>query len=126
MAFGDIGGPATELVVTCKTPEEGPVDIAKGDALKLTGPYTVTNDTDAEDPVFGEALAPSERNGAPLPVRVRGISLFRYTGAAPAVDGVSGVLASATAGAVKAPDEGAGSGRVLKVDEAAETVHVLL
>lgn len=126
MAFGDIGGPATELLVTCKTPDEGAVAIEKGDALKLVGPYTVTNDTDAEDPVFGEAMSAASGNGAVLAVRVRGIALLRYTGTAPTPDGETGIAASATTGAVKTPASGTGQGRVLKTDEAAGIVHVLL
>ena len=95
MAFGDIGGVLTELVITCKTPDSGPVSIAKGDAVKLAGPYTVTNDTSAEDPVFGEALAGAAANGAAIPVKVRGVSVFQYEGETPpVVDGVAGVVAA--------------------------------
>ena len=53
MAYGDIGGAVTELVITCKAPSSGSVSITKGDALKLTGAYTVDNATDAEDALFG-------------------------------------------------------------------------
>lgn len=126
MAFGDTGGSVTELVITCRTPAEGTVDIGKGDAVKFVGPYTIDNVTDAEDPVFGEALASSTANDTAIPVKVRGISLFRYTGSAPAVDGVAGIVASATAGAVKAPESGNGRGITLKVNEAENLVHVLL
>mgnify|MGYP001563955806 CR=1 FL=1 len=56
MAFGDIGGAVTELVITCQTAASGSVAIAKGDALKLSGAYTVTNATLAEDAIFGQAL----------------------------------------------------------------------
>jgi hypothetical protein len=126
MAFGDIGGTVTELVITCKTPATGSVNIAKGDALKLTGPYTVDNATSAEDSVFGQAMAASTQNGAAIPVKVRGIGIFAYTGTAPTVDGVKGILASATAGKVKAPASGNGKGLNVKVDTAASTVHVLL
>jgi len=126
MAYGDIGGPATQMLLTCKTPAEGAVNIAKGDALKLIGAYTVTNATSAEDTVFGQAMAPAEENDATIPVRVQGVCHFPYTGSAPAIDGLSGVVASATNGAVKAPAEGNGTGRVLQVDEAAATVQVLL
>lgn len=126
MAFGDVGGVVTELVITCKTPSSGTVSIAKGDAVKLTGAYTITNETSAEDPVFGEALANASTLDTAIPVKVRGICIFPYTGDAPAVDGVSGVVASATAGSVKAPLTGNGKGINVKVDAALSLVHVLL
>jgi hypothetical protein len=124
MAYGDVGGSVTELVITCKTPAEGVININPGDAVKLTGPYEVNNATDAEDVVFGEALAAADANSVAIPVKIRGISIFTYTGAAPTVNGVAGVLASANAGAVKAPASGNGVGLNLKVD--ANKVHVLL
>ncbi len=126
MAFGDIGGAVTELIVTCRTRESGTVSIAKNDALKLVGPYEVDNVTEAEDAVFGQAMAEAKTNGVAIPVRVRGVCLFAYTGAAPAVDGVHGVTASATGGKVKAPASGTGTGVNLKADSAASVVHVLL
>jgi hypothetical protein len=126
MAFGDIGGVVTQLIVTCGAPAEGEVAIMKGDAVKLTGPYTVDNATAAEDAVFGEALADADLNDQAIPVKVRGVSIFTYTGTAPVVDGVQGVVASATAGKVKAPESGNGHGINVKVDETAGVVHVLL
>ncbi len=126
MAYGDIGGPVTELIMTCKTPDDGAVNISKGDALTLSGGYTVTNAAFAEDPVIGQAMADAAENGAAIPVKVRGVCVFTYTGAAPTVDGAAGVRASDTAGAVKAPASGNGSGRNLKVDATASEVHVLL
>lgn len=126
MAFGDVGGTITELIITCQTPAEGTVAIQKGDAVKLTAEYTIDNATSAEDVIFGQAMADEDRNGAAIPVKVRGICLFNYTGDAPAVNGVAGVLASATAGKVKAPASGNGVGINVKVDAAATQVHVLL
>lgn len=126
MAFGDIGGAVTELIITCRTPDSDPVSIAPGDAVKITGAYTIDNDTDAEDAVFGQVMAGAATNGAAIPVKVRGICIFGYTGTAPTVDGVKGVTASATAGKVKSPGSGNGRGINLKVDSAAEQVHVLL
>ena len=126
MAFGDTGGIVTELVITCRTPNTGTIDIATGDALKLTGPYTVDNATADEDPVFGEALASTTENDKAIPVKVRGISIFTYTGTVPTVDGVKGIVASATAGVVKTPATGNGQGINLKVDAATTQVHVLL
>lgn len=126
MAFGDIGGPVTELIITCETPAEGTVAISKGDALKLTGNYEVSNATDAEDVVFGQAMADADDNEVALPVKVRGICVFGYTGDAPTVDGAHGILASATDGSVKAPASGNGVGINVKVDTSATQVHVLL
>ncbi len=126
MAYGDVGGSVTELVITCKTPAAGTIAIAPGDAVKLTGPYEVNNATDDEDVVFGEALAAADANAMAIPVKIRGISIFTYTGSAPDVDGVAGILASATDGTVKAPASGNGVGINLKVDEGANKVHVLL
>ncbi len=126
MAFGDTGGPVTELIITCQSPASGTVNIAKGDALKLTGTYTVDNATDDEDIVFGQAMADVDENGVALPVRVRGVCIFNYVGTAPTVDGAAGVLGSATDGSVKKPASGNGIGTNLKVDTAGLRVHVLL
>jgi hypothetical protein len=127
MAYGDVGGTVTELVITCQTPTSGTVAIAKGDAVKLTGGYTVTNATSAEDVVFGQALAAATENGVAIPVKVRGICVFTYSGeTAPTVNGAAGVLASATAGQVKAPASGNGVGINVKVNTTDKLVHVLL
>jgi len=116
----------TELVITCKTPSSGAIAIAAGDALKLTGAYTVSNATADEDSVFGQALANATTNDAAIPVKVRGVCIFNYAGSAPTVDGVKGILASATDGKVKAPASGNGMGITVKVDATASQVHVLL
>ncbi len=127
MAYGDVGGSVTELVITCQSPASGTIDIAKGDAVKLTGGYIVSNDTDAEDVVFGQALASTTENGAALPVKVRGICIFTYSGeTAPTVDGTAGILASATNGEVKPPASGNGVGINVKVNATDKLVHVLL
>ncbi len=126
MAFGDIGGTLTELILTCKTVSSGTVAIAKGDALKLTGPYTVDNAAADEDAVFGQALGEATANDRAIPVRVRGLCVFAYAGTAPVVDGKTGVTASNTDGKVKAPASGLGRGINLKVDAAKSQVHVLL
>jgi hypothetical protein len=126
MAFGDIGGSVTELVITCKSPASGNVNIAAGNAVKLTGAYVVDNATADEDAVFGQALAAATANSQPLPVKVRGICIFTYAGSAPTVNGVAGIVASATAGQVKAPATGNGKGVNVKVDTGATEVHVLL
>ncbi len=126
MAYGDIGGSVTELVITCQTPATGDVAINKGDAVKLTGAYTVDNATADEDVVFGQALAAATDNGVAIPVKVRGIGIFTYAGSAPTVDGSAGVLASATDGQVKAPASGNGVGINVKVNTSDNLVHVLL
>ena len=126
MAIGNIGGPVTELVLTCVTPGSGEVNIARGDAVALTGDYEVTHADAADDPVFGQALADADGNGQQVPVKTRGVCVFAYTGSAPAVDGETGVTASATAGAVQAPGEGNGTGIVVGVDTAKTEVHVLV
>ncbi|MCK5558855.1 MAG: hypothetical protein KAJ01_10765 [Candidatus Hydrogenedentes bacterium] len=126
MAYGDVGGPVTELVITCRTKSSGTVDIVKGQAVKLVGGYVVDNDTDDEDPVFGQAQADSTENDALVPVKVRGVCIVEYVGSAPTVDGAAGIVASATDGTVKAPASGNGHGINLKVDTNASEVHVLL
>ncbi len=124
MAYGDVGGPVTELVIACQTAASGNVNIRKGDAVALVGPYTVSNTAGAEAPVFGEALADAAENRMGIPVRVRGICVFAYDGNAPVVDGIHGISVSATAGKVKAPASGSGSGIVVKSGLGA--AHVLL
>ncbi len=126
MAFGDVGGSVTELIITCRTPSAGSVAITRGDAVKLVGPYTVDSAMTVEDVVFGEALGDSIQQDEALAVKVRGISVFVYTGSAPVVDGVQGVLASSTAGRVKAPASGNGVGVNVRVEAASSKVHVLL
>ena len=126
MSFGNHGGQVTQLVLTCRTPESGAVAIARGDALALAGSYRVTNDADAGDPVFGVALGDASSNNAVLPVLVRGVALFAYTGDAPAPGGGVGVVFSALPGVVAAPVSGSGAGQVVSVNPAAHTVEVLL
>ncbi len=127
MALGDVGGVVTELVITCQTPASGELSIEKGDAVKLTANYTVTNGTNDEDVVLGQALAGVAANDEIIPVKVRGVCIFEYTGTtAPTVNGVAGVVASATAGKVKPPASGNGKGINLKVDATNKLVHVLL
>ena len=126
MAFGDVGGAVTELIVTCQTPASGGVDISKGDAVILSGDYEVDTTTTAEDVVFGQAMADATTNSVAIPVKVRGIFIYPYTGTAPTVDGSAGVLASATAGSVKTPASGNGVGVNVKVDTSATEVHVLV
>lgn len=126
MAFGDTGGAVTELIITCTTPSSGDVDIAKGDVVALSSDYTVSHPADAEAVIFGQAMAAAADNDMAIPVKVRGICIFDYTGTAPTVDGAQGVLASATSGKVKAPASGNCIGVNVKADTANTQVHVLL
>jgi hypothetical protein len=126
MAYGDVGGVVTELIITCKTKSSGAVAIAAGDVVKLTGAYVVDNATADEDVVFGQAMAAADTNSTPLSVKVRGVCVFTYSGTAPTVNGTAGIVASATDGKVKAPASGNGRGINLKTNAADTTVHVLL
>ena len=126
MAYGDVGGAVTELIVTCQTPASGTVAFSKGDAVKLTGAYTVDNVTADEDVIFGQVMSDATENGVAVPVKVRGISIFSYVGTAPTVDGSKGVLASATDGSVKTPLSGNGVGINVKVNTTTTEVHVLI
>lgn len=135
MAFGDVGGVVTELIITCRTPAKGPVHIEKGDAVSLSGPYTVTNESRRNAPVFGQALAAATENDVAIPVKVRGICTFRYAGPIPRVNGFAGVIASGDSGTVRGARwvgenceeiESASRGVNVKVDEAASLVDVLM
>lgn len=71
--YGDQGGAVTELIITC----EAASAIEKGDALKLVGPYKVTSEWDYHgDSIFGQALADTHP-GEAVPVKVRGVAVFR-------------------------------------------------
>lgn len=126
MAFGDVGGPVTVMVITCKSKDDGTVAIQKGDAVKLTGPFEVDAVAEAAGPLFGQALADLDATGQALPVKVRGVCTFYYTGTAPVVDGESGVTLAAEAGKVTKPDSGTGYGVALRVDSTTQRVYVLL
>ena len=126
MAFGDVGGAVTELVVTCKTKASGTVDIVTGQAVKLTGNYVVDNETDDEDALLGQAMGDASSSGAMVPIKVRGVCIFDYEGTAPTVDGAAGVVCAATDGKVKTPASGNGQGVNLSVDTTNSLVHVLL
>jgi len=126
MAFGDIGGTYTELIITCSTPETGHVSIRRGDALKLIGGYVVTNAFTGEDIVFGQAMNDCDTNDTAIPVKVRGICIFEYVGVPPTVNGLQGIAGSTTPGKVKSPASGNGLGRVVKTEPSVNQVHVLL
>ena len=123
MAFGDIGGPVTELIITCKTVAAGEVAITRGDAVKLVGPYEIDNDLTDGDRIFGQALADCNRNAAAISIRVHGICDFPFTGTAPTVDGEMGVVGATGVGVVQA---GAGVGLIVKVNNTDGTLEALL
>lgn len=129
MAFGDVGGPVTELIVTFKTVPDGPVDIKRGDALVLLCDYVVQRTTEYGQPVIGQAMADCDRNSAAIPVRVKGVCEFRYSGAAPVVRGIVGIVSGRIAGQVSIKPggyEGRERGIVLRVNAAKQTCEVLL
>jgi hypothetical protein len=126
MPYGDVGGSVTELVITCVTPATGPVAIIKGDAVTLCGPYTVMNEEPDGESVFGQALADCAENGVAIPVKVRGICVFHYTGSKPPlVNGQEGVVTSGKPGHVRGSLYRSGNIN-LKVDTEKCLVHVLL
>ncbi|HOV61941.1 MAG TPA: hypothetical protein PK349_12865 [Candidatus Hydrogenedentes bacterium] len=124
MTYGDIGGPVTELILTCRVATTAP-PVRRGDAVALTGPYEITSSPGDGAPVFGQVLADADP-GHIVSVRVRGVCLFRYAGSAPVLDGARGVVMSATAGVVRAPASGNGSGTALCVRPAEQIVDVML
>lgn len=124
MTYGDIGGPVTELILTCQVQDSATVE--RGDAVCLAGPYTVARANADDAPVFGQAFAPATGTEKTIPVKVRGICIFPYTGTEPVVDGMTGVTAAAGDGTVQSPAAGTGHGIVLKTDAASRRVHVLL
>ena len=126
MAYGDIGGPVTELIITCKTAATGEVAITRGDALRLVGAYEVDNALTEGDRIFGQALADCDRNDAAIPVRVRGICDFAFTGTAPTVDGESGVVGATGTGSVQAATTGNVVGLIVKVNNTDGTLEALL
>ena len=124
MTYGDIGGPITELILTCRVAPAAP-PVRRGDAVALTGSYEITTSPGDGAPVFGQALSDADP-GRIVSVRVRGVCLFRYAGSVPVLDGARGVVMSATAGVVRAPASGNGSGRAVCVRPAEQIVDVLL
>ncbi|HOQ90372.1 MAG TPA: hypothetical protein PLO53_04840 [Candidatus Hydrogenedentes bacterium] len=124
MTYGDIGGPVTELILTCRVAAAAPA-VHRGDAVALTGPYEITSAGGDGAPVFGQALADADP-GRIVSVRARGVCLFRFAGTAPVLDGARGVVMSATAGVVRAPASGNGSGKAVCVRPAEQIVDVML
>jgi hypothetical protein len=71
MAFGDIGGTYTELIITCSTPTTGIVNIHRGDAVKIVAGYEVTNTFIGEDVIFGQAMNDCDTNDTAVPIKVK-------------------------------------------------------
>ena len=123
MAFGDVGGAVTELVITCKALIDR-CDIHKGDALEHVGSYAVSNEVNG---LFGQAMGSCSDDGEAIPVKVRGICIFEYV-----VSELSAARDPIENGGVQIDLKNPGKvtrgryGRVLKVDEEAKKVHVLL
>jgi len=126
MSYGDTGGSITELIITCKTPPGGTVNITKDDAVYLVGAYTVDNKPTFTKRIFGQAMADRDQNNVAIAVKVRGVCVFRYTGGDPLIG--RGVVNGRTPGAVHGIywSGGDGIGQILKADENNHTVHVLL
>lgn len=125
MAFGDMGGTLNDAIITCQARGK----IHKGNAVTLTeGDFCVTNDgTVGFGPLFGQAMNDAEDMQA-ISVKFRGLCEFTfpenhlvdrnaYLGLAVSLDPGKVVSSQFAHG---------GLGRVLKVDEAAKLVHVLL
>lgn len=73
MAYGDIGGAVTELIITMKAIG----NISRGDAVCLCGPYEASHSGTHHDFVLGQAIG-NAHDGEPFPVMVRGICVFDY------------------------------------------------
>ena len=127
MSSNETGGLVTQLVITCWTPASGDVDIKRGDVVVLKDDYTAGHADQAEEVILGQAFASVAGNNRPLPVLVRGVARFAYTGAAPELTGQPNALStSAEPGKAATSEFGVGKGMALAVDEAAGTVDVLL
>jgi len=126
MTVGDVEGPATELVLTCRTPTTGNVAVAEADAVALAGPCEVRAASGQGAPVFGQVWATTTLPGAAVPVRVRGLCVFTYTGPAPTVGGNVGIEMAAEPGKVQAAATGPGTGTIVSVDPTLTRVEVLL
>lgn len=130
MAYGDVGGAITELIITCKAKGS----IKKGDPLCLTcvAAYEVSNNFGPTSKLFGQSMA-SVEDGEAIPVMHRGIAIFSYIvgvniAAAPYEPELGKPISGSdtyTGSVVGGPHDPWSVGIVLKVDEAARLVHVL-
>lgn len=134
MAYGDIGGPVTELIITCELLDG--TSAKKGDPLVLTGDYQVAVPDCINAPIFGQAMADCPYNaiqphtGRVIPVKVKGVFIFDFNpsnGWWPYV----GIVSSAD-GKVMIPDENDieavqnARGIIVKRDVERKQVHVLI
>ena len=132
MAIGDVGGSVNTVTLTCKSQAacDGQklllCDIARHDAVRLTGGYEVSNALTNGCRVVGVAQARCDAPGAALPVQMGGVIIFDYCGAEPMIGG--GICGSDQAGRVRGATwaDQARVGVVLKVTASDKLVHVLM
>lgn len=130
MAFGDVGGTLYEYLVTMKARLAQGVKIQPGDALTIVagGAFEVTNSEHFGcGPLFGVAAGAGDKDGDSICVQVRGLCVLRYAeGHLPKINGAGQALFLKGIGEVWYQAGCVGGGTVLKVDEGAKLVHVLL
>jgi len=66
-----------DYIVMFRTQKHFEVDIKKGDAVCLVGPFTISNKGYTYKKVLGEAREDCTENNVEIPVLVRGIGRFR-------------------------------------------------
>ena len=66
-----------EAFVRCKTRDWGVLSIKKGDAVRLIGPYVVSNQDTSYNSVLGQAMNDCDENDADVYIKVRGLVVFR-------------------------------------------------
>ena len=71
MATGDVGGPVTELIITCRAK----VPMIKGDAVTLVDDYTVSKRLYSYP--FGQCMSDSRGFLESVCIKVRGVAVFR-------------------------------------------------
>lgn len=126
MAYGDVGGAVTELIITCKTKEEGKINIEKGDPVCLVGDYTISNDGENQI-LFGQAMMDSTSNGVAIPVKVRGIAIFELKDSiVPKLDGGDKCFISTKNPKLLITTRGIGSGTIVQENQETKEVHVLI
>lgn len=77
MGEGILTANVPETILRCKTRDWGVLSIKKGDAVRLIGPYTVSNQDTSYNSVLGQALNDCDENDADVYVKVRGLVVFR-------------------------------------------------
>lgn len=84
MAYGDVGGCVSELVITCKHAVHDTYELKNGDAVYMQGNFEVSRmPSYAGQEIFGQCLKDSgnidRTEPVPVPVRVHGVSKFYVT-----------------------------------------------